>query len=142
MHSEQQPPTVPPGISHQRYKCFTTRDHGDTAPDLRVGVWKGGREGMEAEGIACTTLPRLHLNHRAGGAPRLGSEPNPLLADAAPSRASPGSAASLPGRKAGRTPGHTTGREESPKPRPLQPCCPPRFPQPCEAVWPPRLRGK
>lgn len=105
MHSEQQPPAVPPGISHQRYKCFTTQDQGDTAPDLRVGVWKGGREGTEAEGIACTTSPRLHLNHRTGGAPRLGSEPNPLLADAAPQRGISGQRGFSPRQESGTDPG-------------------------------------
>lgn len=104
MHSKQQPPAVPPGISHQRYKCFTTRDRGDTAPDLRVGVWKGGREGTEAEGIACTTLPRLHLNHRAGGAPRPGSEPNPLLTDAAPQQGISGQHGFSPQQESGMHP--------------------------------------
>lgn len=39
-------------------------------------MWKRGRRGAEAEGMTCTMLPRSHLNPRAGGAPRLGWEPN------------------------------------------------------------------
>lgn len=74
----------PSGISHQGFKCFTAWDHHNTVTYLRVGTWKGGRGGAEAEGMTSTMLPRSHLNHRAGAAPRLGREPN--AGSAAPER--------------------------------------------------------
>lgn len=51
-----------------------------------LGGWAHGKAGgeTEAEGTTCTTSPRLHLNRKAGAVLRLGSEPNPRLACAAP----------------------------------------------------------